>query len=84
MTQLDCFDVLTPLGPAFCIGIVDDTDAVEWVTFIKSTGEPWFWKNPQIRMLFDATSGLGDPSPFVDLSEKVKRHIERYKKNGWL
>lgn len=84
MTPLDRFDVLTPLGPAICIGIVDDTDAVEWVTFIKSTGEPWFWKNPQIRIQFDVTSGYSLPSPFTDISDQLQRQIDRYKKNGWL
>lgn len=84
MTPLDPFDVITPLGPAICVGLVDDTDNVEWVTFIKSTGEPWFWRNPDIRLLGDATSGRPDVSPFDKPSAKVARQIARYKKNGWL
>lgn len=84
MTPLEPFDVLTPLGPAKCVGICDEGNTVEWVTFIKATGEPWFWRNPHVRMSWDATSGLGGPSPFTNLSEKIERHIKRYKDNGWL
>lgn len=84
MTPLDQFPVLTPLGPAICIGVLADLDDVEWVTFIISTGEPWFWRNPHIRLRPNVTNGYGKASPFINLNEHVLKQIERYKQNGWL
>jgi hypothetical protein len=78
------FDVITPLGPATCIGIIDDVENVEWVTFIKATGEPWFFRNPHIRYNNDATNGRPTPSPFTELGPKLSRQVDRYKRNGWL
>jgi hypothetical protein len=84
MTPLPPFDVLTPLGPAVCIGILAETDNVEWVTFIKATGEPWFWQNPDIRRDLDITQGRQSLSPFGPPGPKLQRHIDRYRANGWL
>jgi hypothetical protein len=76
--------VITPLGPAVCFGLIDDTDAVEWITFIKSTGEPWFFRNQHIRFDNTATNGRPDVSAFTELGPKLERQIARYKKNRWL
>lgn len=84
MTPLPHFDVVTPLGPAVCVGILDDTDNVEWVTFIKATGEPWFWRNPDIRRATDITQGRHSVSPFRPPGAELLKHTERYKKAGWL
>ncbi len=84
MTPLSPFDVLTPLGPATCIGIVDETDEIEWVTFVKATGEPWFFRNPHVRLAVTVTSGRTAVSPFTDISPALQRQIDRYKTNGWL
>lgn len=78
------FPVITPLGPAICIGILDDLDDVEWVTFIIATGEPWFWRNPYIRLRRNVTNGLTTTSPFANINIALQNQIERYKKNGWL
>jgi hypothetical protein len=84
MTPLDWFDVMTPLGAATCIGVVDEIENVEWVVFIKATGEPWFFRNPHVRRNHDVTSGLGPVSPFTEISKKLQRQIDRYRQNGWL
>ena len=84
MTPLEPFEVITPLGPAECRGVVDGTENVEWVTFIKATGEPWFWRNPEIRLAPCITAGRPAVSPFPPPSAKLAREIARYKANGWL
>jgi hypothetical protein len=84
MTPLEPFDVITPLGPAVCIGVVADIPIPEWVTFIKSTGEPWFWRNHSIRLDPQVTSGHPSPSPFGPPSATLSKHLARYKAHGWL
>lgn len=84
MTPLDHFPVITPLGPATCIGVVSNMDDVEWVTFIESTQEPWFWRNPYIRRRRNVTNCLMDTSPFSNINPALLQQIERYKRNGWL
>jgi hypothetical protein len=84
MTPLPHFPVITPLGPATCVGILDDQDDVEWVTWILATGEPWLWRNPHVRLRRNVTNGLLATSPFSGLNEPTLKQIERYKQNGWL
>ena len=85
MTPLEPFDVLTPLGPAVCIGICGENgDFPEWVTFIKRTGEPWFWRNHSMRLAPQVTRGYRGPSPFGLPSEPLAKHIARYKTAGYL
>lgn len=84
MTPLPEFDCITPLGPATCIGVHAETEDIVWATFIKATGEPWFWRNPEFRRVPCITSGRTGLSPFPEPSEKLAREIERYKQNGWL
>lgn len=76
--------VLTPLGPALSYFLVDGPGGVEWGCFIVSTGEAWFFRNPFVRLAPDATNGHGQVSPFGDIPFKLKTHIERYKKSGWI
>jgi len=44
---------------------------VEWLTWITATGEPWFWRNPHIRLRRNVTNGLLASSPFSHLNEAV-------------
>ena len=83
MTPLDRFDVLTPLGPAICFGIIEDGPAVEWVTAIKATSEIWFWRNEYVRLRGDIISGLIAASP-ISMPPGLEKHVKRYKTNGWL
>jgi hypothetical protein len=76
---------MTPLGRAVCFGVTnEDGDYPCWATWIKATGEPWFWENPQVRLCPTATNNLSAPSPFYKIGPAVLYHIERYKQNGWL
>lgn len=84
MTPLEPFPVMTPLGPAVCTGILDDLDDVEWLTWVLATGEPWFWRNPHIRLRRNVTNGLLTSSGFTGLNEVALRQIERYRTKGWL
>lgn len=84
MTPLEHFPVITPLGPATCIGIISDADDVEWVTFIESTQEPWFWRNPYIRRRRNVTNCLMETSAFSNINPVLQKQIDRYKKSGWL
>ena len=84
MTPLPHFQCITPLGPAICIGVIDETDDVEWVTFINATGEPWYWRNPEFRLAPCITAGRSSVSPFPPPSEKLAKEIKRYRDNDWL
>lgn len=77
-------EVITPLGPAFAYFLIDGPQGVEWGCFIVSTGEPWFFRNPFIRLAPDATNGHGEVSPFETIPHKLKTQVERYKKEGYL
>lgn len=77
--------VITPLGPAIAIGIdTGESGSAMWLVFIKRTGEPWFFRNPYVRLASDISEGWGPPSPFIDIPLGLEKHIDRYKKNGWL
>ena len=78
-------DVITPLGKAKAIALVNynEQDA-EWITFIKSTGECWYWQNQYIRLAPLPSNTIRGVSEFNDVSKEIQIHIERYKKNGWL
>ncbi len=85
MIPWPAFDVLTPLGIAECNGVDVDGQSVEWLCWIKATGEPFFWRNQCIRRNFDLTSGLPMASPFTEVpNTKLQSQIDRYIKNGWL
>jgi hypothetical protein len=65
LTQLNPpIPVSTPKGSAWAIGIIDYGPHwnLQWVTFIKETGECWTFLNPQIRQEGNYTFGLPKPA----------------------
>ena len=79
------FDCITPLGPARCKGMYIEGDVTEWLTDINTTREPWWWRNHDFRFGSMVTDGSKEsPSPFSTPNAKLKKQIDRYKKNGWL
>lgn len=78
------FDCITPLGPARCRGMLVYEDVTEWLCDIKSTREPWWFRNPEFRFGSSVTDGNEEPSPFGEFSKKTVAQVERYRKNGWL
>ena len=76
--------VLTPLGAGLAYFMEDGRSGVEWLVFIKRTGEPWFFRNPHIRLMTDTTEGIGPISPFTEISPLIEKQIKRYRENGWL
>ena len=85
MTPLSPFDVVTPLGKAECVGIIDKTDSPEWCCFVYSSGEPWFFTNMLVRRFPYATGG-GGVSPFSPrhINANLRKAIDRYLAAGWL
>lgn len=83
LTPLEKFPVMTPYGPATCIGMLD-ADNVEWPTWNERTQEMWFFGNPNIRRRVNATNGLLSYSPFTRLNRVHLFHIKRYIEFGWL
>lgn len=77
------FPVMTPYGPASCIGMLE-ADSIEWPTWNERTQEMWFFTNPNIRRRTNATNGLLSYSPFTRLNRVHLFHIKRYVANGWL
>ncbi len=78
-------DVITPLGKAKAIGLVNYNEQdVEWVTFIKSTGECWFWRNQFIRLAPLPSNTIWGNTPFTGITKEIMTHIKRYKENKWL
>jgi hypothetical protein len=84
MTPIDPFHVMTPYGPATCIGVLSHLEDVEWATFNNATQEMWFWTNPHIRRRINATNGFPAYSPFTRLNPVHRANIKRYIDNGWL
>lgn len=84
MTPLEAFPVITPLGVATCIGILDGLDDVEWPCWIEATQEMWFFRNPMIRRRPNVTNGITSISPFARINAPLQRQIDRYKASGWL
>ena len=64
MDQLDPYlNVITPLGAARAIGVTSgEADQTMWLVFIKATGEPWYFRNPYIRLAPEISEGRGPPS----------------------
>jgi hypothetical protein len=50
----------TPKGPAYAYFLIDrGTDShLEWVCFIKETGECWTFQNPMVRLAANFTMGI--------------------------
>ena len=55
----------TPQGKAWAVALIDYGPQwdLQWVTFIKETGECWTFRNPEIRQEENYTFGLPAPSP---------------------
>lgn len=83
MTPLEPFPVITPLGPATCTG-VESGDDPEWICWIESTQECWWFGNRYIRRRLNVSNGRTGISPFSHLNEPIRRQIARYIANGWL
>ena len=69
-------EVLTPMGIAdaeFMIEVGDDAH-IQWVCWIRETGECWTFVNPEVRKSLNVTMQRDTLSPF---SESV---INRYKR----
>lgn len=77
------FPVMTPYGPATCIGC-SPSDDCEWATFNEKTQEMWWWTNVNLRRRCNATNGRKLYSPFTMLNKVHLVHIKRYIDNGWL
>lgn len=78
------FQVITPLGKAYCTGIYIENEDIEHETWIMSTGECWWWRNTHIRFCPNVTNSLPEVSAFININSKLQNHIQRYKENGWL
>ena len=81
--SLEPFSVMTPLGPATCIGCYPSNDC-EWATWNERTQEMWWWINQNIRRRLSSTNGRRNYSPFTLLNDVHRMHIQRYIENGWL
>jgi hypothetical protein len=84
LTPLEHFPVVTPLGPATCIGVLDQLDDVEWPCWVNATQEMFFFRNPEIRRRPNITNNFTTISPFMKIGAPLKRQIDRYKAAGWL
>lgn len=82
-TPIEPFSVMTPLGPATCIGCYPSDDC-EWATWNERTQEMWWFTNMNIRRRLTATNGRRSYSGFTQLNAVHLKHIERYVENGWL
>ena len=81
--SLDPFPVMTPYGPATCIGVYSSDDC-EWATWNERTQEMWWFTNQNIRRRLNATNSRKSYSPFTQLNAVHQIHIQRYIENGWL
>lgn len=50
----------TPKGPADAYFVIDRTQDhdIEWVCFVKNTGECWTFRNPFVRLRENFTMGV--------------------------
>lgn len=66
LTQLTTpIPLITPKGNAWAVAIIDYGPQwdLQWVTFIKDTGECWTFRNRDIRQEENYTFGLPKPTP---------------------
>lgn len=80
---IDDFPVMTPYGPATCIGVYPNDDC-QWATWNERTQEMWWFPNQLIRRRCNATNSRKGYSPFMNLNKVHLFHIQRYVDNGWL
>jgi hypothetical protein len=83
VTPLEPFSVITPLGPAICTGIYIAEDP-EFLCWINSTQEPWWFGNPHIRRRPTVSNGILGVSPFSHINKRLEVQIMRYISKGWL
>lgn len=50
----------TPKGPAYALFAIDRgiNSHLEWVCFIRATGECWTFQNPEVRLEANYTMGI--------------------------
>jgi len=84
MTPLEPFDVLTPLGPASCTGVISDAEDPLWCCWIESTLEVWWFDNKHVRLRRNVSNVYMSVSPFSYVNPVLQRQIDRYIANGWL
>lgn len=78
LTQLQTpIPLKTPKGKAWAVAIIDYGPQwdLQWVTFIRDTGECWTFRNSQIRQEENYTFGLPQPSEIMDVPEKMRPEL---------
>lgn len=74
----------TPLGLSSCHFVWEggkEAD-VEWCCFLIKTGEAWWWKNNQIRMTSNISSGRYNVSKIYETKEMTKALAPHRKRQG--
>jgi len=65
LTQLQIpIPLMTPKGKAWAIAIIDYGPHwdLQWITFLRDSGECWTFLNSEIRQERNETFGLAEPS----------------------
>lgn len=65
LTQLQTpIPILTPKGRAWAVAIIDYGPHwdLQWVTFVRESGECWTFRNSEIRQEKNYTFGLPEPT----------------------
>lgn len=65
----------TPKGKAWAVALIDYGPQwdLQWVTFIRDTGECWTFRNSEIRQESNYTFGLPEPTPIATSQPKPMR-----------
>lgn len=84
LSEDDRFAVWTPLGRGLVYAWDADPDDTQWLTFINSTGEPFWWRNKMVRREASVTNAYPQVTGFMGVNIETKKHIERYKATGAL
>lgn len=66
LTQLQPpLPIFTPKGKAWAVAVIDYGPQwdLQWITFVRETGECWTFRNSQIRQEQNYTHGLPEPTP---------------------
>ncbi len=83
ITQLNPpLPLTTPKGRAWAVALIDYGPQwdLQWITFVRETGECWTFRNSQIRQEQNFTHGLPSPSPIS--GKKPDGSKERAGANG--
>lgn len=84
LSPVDPFHAMTPLGPAIVTHCYAETEDPEWVSWIKATGECFWWTNRHVRRAANVTNALPAVSAFSDVNAAAWKQIDRYIRAGWL